>query len=146
MITKKSCEQNKGKTRGFTLVETIVTLALLCTISLVCVGILTSALTARNEIEFKLKDQVAIRQAVLGITGDIRKNPEFSEESPLQDRYELGAGEYEGVLLRVDGTGAVATNIASFAIDTETEPGMAVITVASLNGQRVTTKIFLRIY
>ena len=135
----------KDETRGFTLVELIVTLVLFSLVVLVSVGILSSTLSTQSNIEAGLSDQIALRQAVLSITSDIRKNPEFDAANPLEARYEFDTTE-EGLLLRADGSGAVATNIESFSIDTDSDPGRATITLRALGGQEVQTKIYLRVY
>ena len=123
----------------------MVTIALLSIVVLASVGILSASLSTQSTIEEGLQDQIALRQAVLSITSDIRKNPEYTNSNPIQARYELDE-ENGGILLRVDGSGAVATGIKEFKIDTDTDPGRATITLRSLGGQEVTTKIYLRTY
>ena len=138
-------ELNKKKNRGFTLIETIITLVLLCVISLVCVGILTSMLSARNDLEVKLKDQIALRQTVLTVTSEIRKDPDdTSLLGPVDKRYDAE----DGMLRRTaDGWGdmkgsAVAFDIADF--DISIADGRAEIYIKSIGGQVVTTQIYLR--
>ena len=143
----KVFKSKMNKSDGFTLVETIVTLVLLCVISLAVIGILTSAMSARSEIETKLKDQIAIRQAVLVVTSDIRKDPyEDGSLGPMDQRYEV----VDNKLIRIaDGWGdlkgsAVAADIAGF--DIRVEAGRAVIQIQSLGGQIAETRIFLRVF
>jgi len=137
----------RNRVKGFTLIETIITLVLLCVISLVCIGILTSALSARSDIETKLRDQIALRQAVLAITSEIRIEPEESGPNalgPIANRYYLGEDEYADVLFRKGALGAVATDISAFNITIN--DGRAEIYIRSVGGQVVTTTIFIRAY
>ncbi|MCL2699847.1 MAG: hypothetical protein FWE68_05990 [Defluviitaleaceae bacterium] len=143
----KLFELKRMKNRGFSLVGTMVTLVLLCIISLSCIGILTSVLSAKSDIDLKLKDQVAIRQALLTVTGDIRKDP--SEDGPLGPiaaRY----GVQNGMLIRTAGNwgalqgSALAKDIAEFNITVDDK--IAEISIKSVNGQEVATKIHLRFY
>ena len=143
-------EPKKNKLRGFTLIETIVTLALLSVISLVCIGILTSALATRNDMEMKLKDQVALRQAVIAVTSDIRKNPELIN---TEDRFKVIG---DGLLVlgydenTDDFISSIALGIDEIQIDTASIPGSAKITIWAVQRpyaderQMVTTTIFLR--
>jgi len=146
-MTAKLLKLKTKQGNGFTLVETIITLALLSVISLACIGILTSALSARNDIEIKLKDQIALRQAVLSVTRDIRKDPyEDGALGPIQQRYDVVNNK---LLRTAAGWGAlqgsaVAADIAVF--DIRVEDGKAEIQIRSLGGQTVETKIFIRVY
>jgi len=143
----KLSELKKLKNRGFSLVGTMVTLVLLCVISLACIGILTSALTAKSDIDLKLKDQIAVRQALLIVTGDIRKDPRNDGPlGPIKDRY----GVSNGMLVRTSGKwgslqgSAVAKDVAEFKL--KVEDNRAEIYIKSVNGQEVSTKIYLRVY
>ena len=136
----------KKSIRGFTLIETIVTLAILVIISLICIGILSSAFTARNFSDEAIKEQVALRQAVLAVTSEIRKAPDDAGPlGPLDERYEVA----DGMLKRATGDYAgsvIAKDIADFNIDTGTEPGRALINITSTNGTTVETQIYIRVF
>ena len=143
----------KKKKRGFTLVETIITMALLSVVSIACIGILSSALAAKGEIDLKLKDQIALRQAILNITSDIRRDPEgflyFDYDGNPQ-----GTGPYtltNNMIIRAtpffsdEEIPVVAKNIENFSIEV-VPGGKAVLTIRSVGGQEVSTTIFLRVY
>ena len=141
----------RDKDRGFTLVELVVTLVLLSLVVFVSVGILSSALTAGSDLEGRLNDQIALRQATLAVTRDIRENPdEEGTLGPLDERYSVEHGmlvrsaeEWDELGLRGS---ALAVDIGSFSIDTTTDPGRAIITIESVRGQIVETRIFLRVF
>jgi len=144
----KLSDYKKEKNRGFTLVELIVTIVLFSIVAIASLGILSATMTTRGEIESRLRDQVALRQAIVSITKDIREDPEVTPPETLQDRYDWRDG-YDGVLFRIDESGnyagAVAENLSEFSIDTDNDRGQAVITLKSQGGQEVTTTIYLRI-
>ena len=136
----------KNKDRGFTLVETIVTLILLSVVVIASVGILSSALSARADLEVKLKDQIALRQAVLAVTSDIRKDPnEAGPLGPLEDRYAVS----NNMLIRTGSQwadlqgSALALDIEDF--DLKVIDGRAMIFIESVGGQQVETSIYLRV-
>jgi len=140
-------ELKRTKNRGFSLVGTIVTLVLLCVISLSCIGIVTSVLSAKNDIDAKLKDHVAIRQALLTVTSDIRKDPKDDGLlGPIESRY----GVNNGMLIRTAANwgalqgSAVARDVAEFKIKIDND--RAEITIKSKGGHEVSTKIYLRVY
>jgi prepilin-type N-terminal cleavage/methylation domain-containing protein len=148
--------RKKNTTHGFTLIEVIVTLALLTSISLACISILSSGLAAKADIDMKLKEQVAIRQVVIAVTRDIRMEPEQNGVlGPLAGRYAL-----DGTMLvrSADSWGArqgsvVGQNIADFSIvvDGGDKGDRAIITVQSTGradgtgAHTVQTQIYLRI-
>lgn len=134
------------KNNGFTLIEAIVSLAILGIISVVCLNVLTFALSAKSKNDITVKEQVALRQALLTITSEIRKEPNNNDSSgPITERYTTGTLT-DGMLKRLDGS-VIAKDIKSFNIefDDETNPSKVIITIESINKQKVTTTIHLRI-
>ncbi|MCL2529704.1 MAG: prepilin-type N-terminal cleavage/methylation domain-containing protein [Coriobacteriia bacterium] len=127
---------------GFTLVETIVTTTILSIVVLLSLSILISTLNFQRLSNTTIEEQVNLRQAVLAVTSEVRKNPdETGALGPFSSRYSVS----NEMLMRSDGS-AIARGIADFSINTTDKPGWAVISIESTGGQEVSTVIYIRIY
>ena len=123
------------KSQGITLVETIIVMIILSFMAVVCIVLLTSALLTKKESEDAIKQHVALRQAVLAFTREIR-----IEGFPFIKPYNLDLTTGE---LSLDDI-TIAKNIASFDIATDLDTKKAKIYIESTGGQWVTTQIHLR--
>lgn len=125
----------KNNTSGLTLVEVVVSVALVSVISIITLGLVTSAMSAKNRGDALMRDQISMRQALLTITVEIRKTP---NGTPVENRYSLDAN---GMIKRTDDS-VVVKNIADFRITVANKK--ATIYIKSINGQEAKTVVHLR--
>ena len=123
--------------RGFSLTETLVTMLILSIVMVACLGLIATALSAKNRSSEAIAEHVALRQALLTITREIREAPQ---------NIDIISGDLSvdinNQLSRADGS-VVAKDIREFYI--ETADGRAMINIESTSGQIVKTAIYLRV-
>ena len=123
--------------KGFSLTETLVTMLILSVVMVACLGLIASALSAKNKSSEAIAEHVALRQTVLVITREIRKAPALIN-TISGDLYVDADNQLR---MRADGS-VVARDIGEFYI--EIEDDRAIINIESTSGQKVKTAIYLR--
>jgi prepilin-type N-terminal cleavage/methylation domain-containing protein len=137
----------KNKKQGFTVAETLVTMAIISIIAVACLSVLSASLNAKSRSDALIKEHIALRQAVLIVTSEIRKNPEYFAN--IDNIADICVKRDGFIWLKIKNKDdiAVAEDINKLTIETEGTGNnkKAVITIVSENGQEVTTKIHLRV-
>lgn len=147
------------KKSGMTLIELVVTIAILAIFSVCCFSLITSGLRSYQVTNSQIEGQVSIRAAALVVMRDIRQNPNaFSaayDGGTLNSMYTVDGGALKRTnafqslasTASIDTAGAIAVDIQGISL-TATGTGIrrVEITINSTTpGVGVTTVISLRV-
>ena len=131
---------NKKNHQGYSLTELLVVMLILSMVTLACMAIIASALSAKKRSVEAIEEHVALRQAVLVVTRAIRKAPD--EIGDIIGSLYIEEINDKSYLMSDDV--AIAKDITSFDITKIEDDTRAKIYFESTSGRKVETAIYLR--